>query len=304
MELRQLRYFVKTVELGSLSRAAEAVHVAQSALSSQIARLEEELGCQLLSRSSRGAEPTEHGMQLYRRARAVLQQIEGMRDIGGGIGVEIRGKVTLGLPVSVAQTLATELFEALTKRCPHVLLRVIEYPSSYLAEQLLNHRIDVALLFAEDVPRGVDAQAMIKEDFYAIGVPAPAEGDFPLTALDGVPLILAAQPNNVRAVLDRACYAAGLTLNVVVECSNPLTMLRLARSGVGATVLPLSALPDQASQSTLPTRLITPRLQRVLALCTAIEAPQEPALLALRGVLSDLLHDMLKNGRWPGGHKP
>lgn len=304
MELRQLRYFVRTVELGSLSRAADAVHVAQSALSLQIARLEDEIGCQLLSRSSRGVTPTEQGMDLYRRARAVLQQIEGMRDVSAGVGQDPHGKVTLGLPVSVAQTLSTELVEAMAQQYPKVMLCIIEYPSTYLAEQLLNHRIDVALLFAEDAPRGVDAQAMIKEDFYAIGVPTPSSGDLPLTALHGLPLVLAAQPNNVRVILDRACYAAGLQLNVVVECSNPLTMLRLARAGVGATVLPLSALPEHTSWPELRACRITPRLQRVLTLCTAIEAPQEPALLATRKVLQDVLRNMLQSGRWPGGHQP
>src|SRR3546814_15261198 len=86
MELRQIRNFVKIVDLGSLSRAAEAVHIAQSALSLQIANLEDELGCQLLSRSSRGVVPTDEGMQFYRSARGVLQQIESMQHIGAGKG--------------------------------------------------------------------------------------------------------------------------------------------------------------------------------------------------------------------------
>src|SRR3546814_11483284 len=82
MELRQIRNFVKIVDLGSLSRAAEAVHIAKSALSLQIANLEDELGCQLLSRSSRGVVPTDAGMQCDRCARGVLQLLDRFSQIG------------------------------------------------------------------------------------------------------------------------------------------------------------------------------------------------------------------------------
>src|SRR3546814_18076413 len=82
MELPQIRNLVKIVDLGSLSRAAEAVHIAQSALSLHIANLEDELGCQLLSRCSRGVVPTDEGMQFYHSARRVLKQRENMTHIG------------------------------------------------------------------------------------------------------------------------------------------------------------------------------------------------------------------------------
>lgn len=301
MELRQLRNFIKIVDLGSLSRAAEAVHIAQSALSLQVANLESELGCQLLSRSSRGIAPTDEGMQFYRSARGVLQQVESMQQIGAGKGTKPRGRVTLGLPVSIAQILAVPAVEALKRRYPDVTLCVIEYPSTYLAELLLNRRLDLSMLFTEDAPRGIHSQSVLVEDFYTIGLmDMTSSGSIPLLNLHNHPLVLPARPNSLRSILDNACTQAGVELKVVTECSNPLTMVRLVHAGHCATVLPLSALPLDRTAKDLHVALIEPRLGRSLALCSAVEAPQEPASLAVREVLQDTLQEMLTSGRWPG----
>ena len=76
MQFRQLRYFVKIVEAGSFSRAAATIHVAQPALSQQIAELEERLGLKLLQRSARGVTPTAAGEVLFREASSILHQLD------------------------------------------------------------------------------------------------------------------------------------------------------------------------------------------------------------------------------------
>ena len=304
MELRQIRNFVKIVDLGSFSRAAEAVHIAQSALSAQIANLEEELGCQLLSRSSRGVSPTDEGMRFYRSARSILQQLEIMQHIGAGKGTAITGRVRLGLPVSVAQMLAVPVVEALRKRYPEITLSLIEYPSTYLTELLLNRRLDLSILFAEAPPRGIYALPMLTEALYAIGLASPAKhGVIALSELHRIPIVLPAQANDIRALLNEACVKEDIQLNVVMESSNPMTMVRLVRAGHCATILPLSALPvDGASIEPLHPALIRPALSRCLAVCGSVEAPQEPAMLAVRQVLQDTIQALLAQGRWPGAH--
>lgn len=303
MEIRQIRNFVKIVDLGSLSRAAEAVHIAQSALSAQIANLEAELGCQLLSRSSRGVAPTEEGMQFYRCARGVLQQLASMQYIGAGKGAAIVGKVTLGLPVSVAQMVAVPVVQALKRQYPEIVLCVIEYPSSYLTELLLNRRLDLSMLFVESPPRGIHSEPMLTEDLYAIGMTHKATSKaVALSELHHIPIVLPAQLNNVRSILNDACLKEGVELNVVTESSNPLTMVRLVRTGHCATILPLSALPAGETTDDLHPVLIEPLLSRSLALCAAVEAPQEPAILAVRQVLQNTIEELLGEERWPGAH--
>jgi len=76
MNFRRLKYFVKIVDIGSLTQAAEVLHIAQPALSQQVATLEGELNQQLLIRTKRGVTPTGAGKILYTHARAILRQCE------------------------------------------------------------------------------------------------------------------------------------------------------------------------------------------------------------------------------------
>lgn len=105
MQLRQLVYFVRIVEIGSFSRAAQSLHVAQPALSQQIGQLEDELDVKLLTRSVRGVTPTDAGHAIYRHAQAILRQIDATQLIAAQAGSGPAGKVTVGLPWTIASLL-------------------------------------------------------------------------------------------------------------------------------------------------------------------------------------------------------
>src|SRR5271154_820602 len=102
MQLRHLRYFVKIVEAGSFSRAAATIHVAQPALSQQMAELEERLGVILLHRSARGVRPTAAGDVLYREACSILRQMEKLPGIVRSTSGEAVGAVSLGMSSTLA----------------------------------------------------------------------------------------------------------------------------------------------------------------------------------------------------------
>ena len=104
MEIRQVMYFVSVVESGSISRAAEALRIAQPALSAQMGNLEQQVGCQLLSRSSRGATPTTAGEEFYRRAKVLLKQVDSLQRIGSELSATPAGHVNQ--PSSAACTTA------------------------------------------------------------------------------------------------------------------------------------------------------------------------------------------------------
>lgn len=104
MNLRRLKYFVKIVDIGSLTQAAEALYIAQPALSQQVATLEGELSQQLLIRTRRGVTPTEAGKILYTHARTILRQCEQAQQAVGNVGQVLGGKVPIGLAPAVVQT--------------------------------------------------------------------------------------------------------------------------------------------------------------------------------------------------------
>ena len=114
VQLRHLRYFTRIVEAGSFSRAASVVHIAQPALSQQIAELELDLGVTLLHRSARGVAPTPAGDVLYHEAVSILGRIEQLPELVRSGGPEIEGTVNIG----TSSTLAASLFGPIRQGVP------------------------------------------------------------------------------------------------------------------------------------------------------------------------------------------
>src|SRR3954466_15748055 len=110
MNLRRLKYFVKIVDIGSLTQAADVLHIAQPALSQQLATLEGEVRQQLLLRTKRGVTPTEAGKVLYRHAQLILRQCDQAQVDMNAAGEGISGAVSVGLaPGTAAAGLAMPL---------------------------------------------------------------------------------------------------------------------------------------------------------------------------------------------------
>lgn len=304
MEVRQLRYFVKIVEQRSISRAAQALCIAQPALSSQITNLENELACQLLSRSSRGVAPTPAGLEFYRRAQHLLNQWESLSHLGREQQSGPSGHVVVGLPLSVAGMLAVDFVTRLRFEYPAVTIRIEESPSAYLAELLLNGRLDVAVLFNENLAKGIAAAPALIEDLFVVGAPG-AKMETPLQALDGCRMVMPAPPNSVRGLLDRACLAAKVKFEIVAEASSPSTMLQLAKAGVAATVLPWSVIGSRSPGDKLTVaRLVDPVISRSLSVAVASQELQAPAMLAVRQVLLSVMQSLVASGEWRGARLP
>lgn len=102
MNFRRLKYFVKIVDIGSLTQAAEVLHIAQPALSQQVATLEGELNQQLLIRTKRGVTPTDAGKILYTHARAILRQCEQAQLAVHNVGQSLSGQVSIGFAPGTA----------------------------------------------------------------------------------------------------------------------------------------------------------------------------------------------------------
>ena len=147
MDLRQLEYFVRVAELGSFTRAAVALGVAQPALSRQVRLLEVELRQNLLVRNGRGALPTEAGKLLLEHGRGILHQVERAREELGRIRGALAGRVAIGLPPSVAKVLAVPLIRECRKRMPEATLSISESLSLGMQESLVSGRLDIALLY-------------------------------------------------------------------------------------------------------------------------------------------------------------
>ncbi len=303
MDLRHLKNFVAIVDCGSLSKAAEKVHVAQPALSQQLSGLEGELKTQLLLRSSQGVVPTEAGKVLYRHARILLRQIEQVRQEVARPGTGELGPVAVGLPSTMISVLALPLFERVRALHPGIRLHLFESMSGYLAELLAHGRLDMAIQFGDVGTRGIGLQPLLDEDLYIIGnLPGkPSAEVCELRELDGVPMVLGVSAQGIRMLMERSFAQARLEFNVVADVDSFRAALAIAGTGAACTVLPLLALMSLPENERPPARrLVDPEIRRPVTLAWSTSLPRTGAVLAVQRIALDLVQGLVSSGRWPG----
>src|SRR5690606_38359631 len=137
MNLRQLKYFVKVVQTGSMTRAAEQLYVAQPALGMQIRQLEEDIGVALLIRHSRGVEPTSAGKLLHERAVAILELVEAARKEVAACDGDAAETVRLGVTPALMLVVGPDIALNARERVPQVFLSLAEDMSHLLVDALL-----------------------------------------------------------------------------------------------------------------------------------------------------------------------
>ncbi|NLS04247.1 LysR family transcriptional regulator [Rhizobium sp. P32RR-XVIII] len=170
MKLRQLAYFVKVVEVGNITKAAEQLNLAQTALGIQIRNLEDSLQIQLLERHSRGVSATPAGKLLYERALEILQRIEDTRRDLISLGGE-RVRVRLGATPSILKLIGTDVLVAANEQLPGISLHLVEELSFVLSDALERGELDYVLAYdIEDSP-GVRRIALMEEDLLLVSAP-------------------------------------------------------------------------------------------------------------------------------------
>ncbi len=317
MELRQLRYFVRIVEMGSMSRAARELDVVQSTLSQQITRLESELSVRLLQRTPRGVAPTEAGVAFFREAQLTLRHAE--QAVRSAQQSRLSGSVSLGLAPTTATILALPLMQAMRTRYPDVRLHMVESMSGHLAEMLNARALDMAVLFDSRLHGAEAGQArpggrrwqvhpLIEERLFLIRSrrrhphASPLPASMALADLAHEPLILPTGQHGLRSTLDTAFAQARFTPHVVLEVDSLSMVMAAVDAGLGSSLQPWAAMGrfEDAAQR-FDAALITDKdAQRTNLLCSLSEDELSPAALAARVVLIDCVRELVQSGAWSG----
>jgi LysR family nitrogen assimilation transcriptional regulator len=285
MKLRQLRYFAKIVECGSFSRAAAEVHIAQPALSQQVAELEQKLGVALLHRGARGVRPTPAGQALYTETLEILRHIERLPGIVQSAGGEAQGSVKFGMSSTLADILGGPFMDVVKQGLPKVVLRFVTQDSQTLRAQIMEQRIDLALVFEDQPVVGFVREPLFRQSLHLIQRKKTARTPRRVTLahLATVPLVLPAHPNLVRKLLDDAFVAAGVEPVTVAEADVFSSMLSAVQSGIGDTVLPKGDFSNSPGNTNLVAIPIDPPIfltavlisSRESALTTPVDAVRE-----------------------------
>jgi len=305
MDFRQLRNFIQIVELSSITAAADQLNIAQPALSRQVKALEAELGVALLRRHGRGVMPTEEGLRLARRARVILEDIEDLAGELSGNRTTLSGTLTLGLPPTVAEVLATNLIERALEVYPDVNLRIISGFSGHVQDWLLRGKIDLGVAYEGQKSPSIKMQPIIIEQLFLIQSAETADvGDgTPIIAEDALrlPLILPNPEHGLRGRIEAIAQTERIDLNVVLDIDILPTMLAFVERGLGSTILPLVSVIHQVRAGKLIARPIVRRtIDRTLVLMTPLNRPGSRLTTSFSDFLTTEVHRMVSAGEWPG----
>ncbi len=303
MNFKRLKYFVKIVDVGSLTQAADLLYIAQPALSQQIVALEGEVRQKLLVRTQRGVTPTEAGKALYRHAQLILRQCEQAELEMQSVGLGVRGPVSIGLaPGTAATTLALPLLREVRASHPGIVLYLNENYGTALSELIMSGRMDLAVLYGNREIHGLTFLPLLEEAMFLVAPPAgerAAAGPVRLAELRDVELFLPRPYNIVRKLVDEHFARAGMTPRIVAEVESAATLKSIIEDGLGATILPASLAREVAgNRAAWCRRIVDPVIEAPLTLCQSDHLPlSEPAEI-VKAILLNLANGLKADPSW------
>ncbi|ELM1617334.1 TPA: tricarballylate utilization LysR family transcriptional regulator TcuR [Salmonella enterica] len=302
MELRQLRYFVRIIETGSMGSAAQDLDIGVSALSQQMSRLENELAIRLLQRTSRGVTPTNAGLAFYSQAQLALRHADDA--ILAAREARLSGHVSVGMAPSTASILGIPFLHAMQENYADVRLHVVESLSGNLERMINTRQIDLAVVFQKDKILRWSARPILEEQLFLIGSHAllAALPDNPITPeqLADIPLIMPSQGHGLRGRLDAVCQEHALNVEIVAEIDGLALLMRAVRDGLGATLQPGAAISHLDNDALRVIGVHNPVLSRPNFLVSLSDDELTPAGLAARVVLTKVMRQLVDAGEWPG----
>lgn len=284
MQLRHFRYFTGIVDAGSFCQAAATIHVAQPALSQQMAALEAELGVALLHRSVRGVRPTREGAVFYREAMSILQQVDQLRSIVRSAAGVPEGTVKLGMASVFAASFACALIEGSRTVLPKVRLHLVTGDSLQMKPLIASRALDICAVLEDAPTPGVTRQPLFQQRLHLVrprakGDVAPAISPEELAEL---PLVLPTRPNTIRDALDRTFEAAGVMPNCIAEVDTFANALSFVRAGLANAILPKGEIPDIPGDEDLRPLVIDPPIHMTACLISSGDlAPAAEAVSSL-----------------------
>ena len=280
MDLKQIEYFVRVAELGSFTRAAVVLNIAQPALSRQVRLLEVELRQNLLVRNGRGAIPTEAGKVLLEHGRGILHQVERAREELGRVRGALAGRVAIGLPTSVARVMTVPLTRAFRQELPEVRLSISEGLSGAILGGLNSGHLDLVVLYNAQPSRETDVAHLLDEDLVLVRARPPGlledppPGPIALSEVAQLPLVIPTRPNAIRMHVESEMAQIGCTPQVALEIDGVSAILDLVADGAGCAVLSRNALLNSPRPSAYTAQAIgIPPLRIALSLATSLQRP-------------------------------
>ncbi|MDN7144206.1 LysR family transcriptional regulator [Pseudomonas sp. JQ170] len=304
MDVVQLKTLIHVAELGSLSKAADRLHIAQPALSRQIRQLEQELGGYLFERHGRGMQITEMGREVLAHATRIMEEMESIRSTVAGGGSLFRGTVVVGTTPTVAEIATVPWVRKMREVQPHLGIRFSSAYSGYLLDWLQRGELELAISYDPPPLHTLRIVPVMMENLILVG---PADAGLRLDTpvafaqLQARELVLPSARHGLRLIVDECARKAGITLRTSLEADSFTAMVDLVRNGFGLTVLPLASIYSQLQNGSLSAApLVDPTPMRTLVQVFPADRRVSPAAKFVAQAFTDIAADLIERQVWAG----
>jgi DNA-binding transcriptional LysR family regulator len=279
--LRQLEAFVAVAEAGNFSRAAEQLHVAQSAVSVLVRELERKLDIRLFDRTTRRVELTDAGIEFRATAEKLIADLDHAVQHTRDLVERKRGRIIVAAPPLLAAALLPEAIAAFRRLYPGVSVSLIDARTDEIVSKVKSGQADIGVGTFSLEEEGLSRTKLTKDALMLF-----CEGSHPMTSvpnprwrdLKGLPLITLTRDSGIRALVESGYETANLTLDrPAFEVSQIATALALVEAGLGVTILPTYALVSCKNRNILALPLSHPAISREILAITRSGRSLPPA---------------------------
>lgn len=305
MDFNDLRMFVQVARYGSFSSAADHLHIAQSALSRRIGRLEHQLGMQLLVRHGRGTELTKEGELLAQEAARLFGEFDQLQQTIRAMGKEPSGVVHIAATPISGQFLAPRIASAVKQTAPKIELIFIEGTSDTVVDWIKDGSAEIGIFYSDEISDDFDAVTLIEEPLYLVASSRPSEliddsrPGFPIRSLPDIPLVLP-EDRGIRHILDRICRQYGFSLKPTIDVSGLSTSKGMIEAGNACSVLPFASVYNEVKAGQLRAIPLDPPLLWYVQMASRLNRPPSLAVSAIRKIIIDQIPSLLDTGVWRG----
>lgn len=309
LDLRAMRSFITVASAGSITSAAELLHIAQPALSLQMKNLEQELGVQLLERTPKGVRLTEPGHRLLEHANHLVRQFEVACDDVREGAASPRGSVVVGLPQSTAKQLVLPFVRRALVSWPQIRLSITELSTGFIPANVLSGHIDLGFVFQEEANPALRFEHLLNEELVVVAragqfgrtpTRSKALPEIQLAELLKLPLIVPAQAHGLRMLIDRYLRADRNPLRLLAEVNTIPQLIELAMAGIGYTILAHASVVNEVQAGQLSVaRVKGLRMQRPVLLVSSTGRPVSAAAAVVHQALRELTRELVAKKHWP-----
>ena len=282
--LRQIEGFLAAAELLSFSRAAQKLHITQSAFSQLIREIEASLNVRLFDRTTRSVILTKAGAELVVKMRNVIIAIESACQAAQSMSQMDSGHVSLATLPSLAGGFVTQALGDFRREYPGISISLHETDNTELLKMVIRGDVEFAICAQVPMVPEVNFELLYTEELVLVVPqehPLSKRKKHRWSALKGMPLIFPALHTSTRKSITEAMEINGVELNPMFEVAGLTTSVSMVRAGLGVTVMPLTAMVEMNLEGVCTCQLIKPTVHRRIAICIRNDRTLSPAAMQI-----------------------